>query len=51
MIGVTIFGIFFTPVFYVVVRWFTERKSATPTPAEKKASLLVAATSEVEESV
>jgi multidrug efflux pump len=25
MIGVTIFGIFFTPVFYVVVRWFTER--------------------------
>jgi multidrug efflux pump len=25
MIGVTLFGIFFTPVFYVVVRWFTER--------------------------
>jgi multidrug efflux pump len=25
MLGVTIFGIFFTPVFYVVVRWFTER--------------------------
>jgi multidrug efflux pump len=29
MLGVTIFGIFFTPVFYVVVRWFTER-SSTP---------------------
>jgi multidrug efflux pump len=26
MLGVTIFGIFFTPVFYVVVRWFTEPK-------------------------
>jgi multidrug efflux pump len=30
MLGVTIFGIFFTPVFYAVVRWFTERKSAVP---------------------
>jgi hypothetical protein len=28
MLGVTIFGIFFTPVFYVVIRWFTEPKSA-----------------------
>ncbi|MFL5245954.1 MAG: efflux RND transporter permease subunit [Gemmataceae bacterium] len=27
MIGVTVFGIFFTPVFYVVVRWFTERST------------------------
>jgi multidrug efflux pump len=27
MLGVTIFGIFFTPVFYVVARWFTERKT------------------------
>jgi multidrug efflux pump len=27
MIGVTLFGIFFTPVFYVVVRWFTERSA------------------------
>jgi multidrug efflux pump len=26
MLGVTIFGIFFTPVFYVVIRWLTERK-------------------------
>jgi multidrug efflux pump len=30
MLGVTIFGIFFTPVFYVVIRWLTERKSAGP---------------------
>jgi multidrug efflux pump len=35
--GVTIFGVFFTPVFYSVVRWFAERKApatpaATPTP-------------------
>ncbi len=33
MVGVTIFGIFFTPVFYVVVRWLTERKAPTPVPA------------------
>jgi multidrug efflux pump len=30
MLGVTIFGIFFTPVFYVVIRWLTERKAAVP---------------------
>ena len=28
MLGVTIFGIFFTPVFYVVVRWLTDREDA-----------------------
>jgi multidrug efflux pump len=27
MIGVTLFGIFLTPVFYYVVRWFSERRS------------------------
>src|SRR5262249_48918023 len=32
MLGVTLFGIFFTPVFYVVVRWLTERGSATGKP-------------------
>jgi multidrug efflux pump len=31
MLGVTLFGIFFTPVFYVVVRWFSER-GAAPVP-------------------
>jgi multidrug efflux pump len=33
MLGVTAFGIFFTPVFYSVVRWFTESKAAAaPVP-------------------
>jgi multidrug efflux pump len=27
MIGVTVFGLFLTPVFYFVVRWFVERKA------------------------
>src|SRR5439155_10830285 len=27
MLGVTLFGIFLTPVFYVVIRWFSERRS------------------------
>jgi multidrug efflux pump len=31
MLGVTLFGIFFTPVFYAVIRWLTER--AAPAPA------------------
>ena len=30
MLGVTLFGILFTPVFYVVVRWLTERQAPTP---------------------
>ncbi len=28
MLGVTIFGIFFTPVFYLVIRWMTEVRSS-----------------------
>ena len=39
MLGVTIFGIFFTPVFYFVVRWLTERKGATPDLALKTAEV------------
>jgi multidrug efflux pump len=27
MLGVTVFGIFFTPVFYVVIRWLTGREA------------------------
>lgn len=40
MLGVTFFGIFLTPVFYVVIRWVTERrrKSATVVSAEPSAS-------------
>jgi multidrug efflux pump len=30
MLGVTLFGIFLTPVFYVVIRWFTERRKGRP---------------------
>jgi multidrug efflux pump len=30
MLGVTVFGIFLTPVFYVVIRWLVERESAPP---------------------
>lgn len=30
MLGVTAFGIFFTPVFYSVIRWFTESKETQP---------------------
>jgi multidrug efflux pump len=33
MLGVTLFGIFFTPVFYVVVRWLTARRPPVPRPA------------------
>jgi len=36
MLGVTIFGIFFTPVFYVVIRWFTGRTAAAPGPDARK---------------
>ena len=32
MLGVTFFGLFLTPVFYVVVRWFIERKRQQPHP-------------------
>jgi multidrug efflux pump len=41
MIGVTLFGLFLTPVFYFVVRWLTERKGpAAGAPAEKPAQAL-----------
>ncbi|MBL8850746.1 MAG: efflux RND transporter permease subunit, partial [Planctomycetaceae bacterium] len=30
MLGVTIFGVFFTPVFYYVIRWFTAKKKTEP---------------------
>jgi multidrug efflux pump len=33
MLGVTIFGIFFTPVFYSVIRWFSERRAPAKVPA------------------
>jgi multidrug efflux pump len=30
MLGVTLFGIFLTPVFYVVIRWLVEGRASTP---------------------
>jgi multidrug efflux pump len=33
MLGVTGFGLFLTPVFYVVIMWFKERRTKTATPA------------------
>jgi multidrug efflux pump len=33
MIGVTIFGVFFTPVFYSTIRWLTESKKGASAPA------------------
>src|SRR6185503_1494224 len=39
MLGVTIFGIFFTPVFYSVVRWFTERNASPAAGSSSPASV------------
>ena len=33
MLGVTLFGIFLTPVFYYVIQWFGQKKQE-PTPGE-----------------
>jgi len=42
MLGVTGFGLFLTPVFYVVIMWFKERRAKTPRPsAEPSSPLLV----------
>jgi multidrug efflux pump len=45
MLGVTIFGVFFTPVFYYVIRWFTKgkKKPGTPAPADSHAAPTTAA--------
>ena len=29
MLGVTVFGLFFTPVFYMTIRWLGDRRSTT----------------------
>jgi HAE1 family hydrophobic/amphiphilic exporter-1 len=36
MIGVTLFGLIFTPVFYVVIRTLTTRKKAGVPPTTKE---------------
>ncbi|MGN6369824.1 MAG: efflux RND transporter permease subunit [Phycisphaerae bacterium] len=42
MLGVTVFGIFFTPVFYSVIRWMT-KKSSAKVPAEPQAKEAIVA--------
>jgi len=37
MLGVTGFGLFLTPVFYVVIMWFKERRAKTTAPAPTQA--------------
>jgi Cu/Ag efflux pump CusA len=43
MLGVTGFGLFLTPVFYVVIMWFKERrtKTAVSTPTQSAPPLTV----------
>jgi multidrug efflux pump len=40
MIGVTLFGIFLTPVFYFVVRRLTEREAGKPTLAPESGEIV-----------
>jgi hypothetical protein len=44
MLGVTVFGIFFTPVFYVVIRWFSGPGKAVAKPEVEKEKAVAAAT-------
>lgn len=45
MVGVTAFGIFFTPVFYSCVRWLTERKTSAGSAGAPVPAANVSATS------
>ena len=40
MLGVTFFGIFLTPVFYVVIRKFSDRKGRVPAKPPQPAAVL-----------
>jgi multidrug efflux pump len=39
MLGVTVFGIFLTPVFYFVIQWFADRRPALPLPLDAQAGV------------
>jgi NodT family efflux transporter outer membrane factor (OMF) lipoprotein len=43
MLGVTFFGLFLTPVFYVVIRWFAERKQDKLEPSSNHVGTTVGA--------
>jgi hypothetical protein len=47
MLGVTGFGLFLTPVFYVVIMWFKERRAKTRAPAPIQSAPPVATESAV----
>jgi hypothetical protein len=36
MLGVTFFGLFLTPVFYVIIRWLSARKAEAPRPEPRR---------------
>jgi multidrug efflux pump len=42
MLGVTFFGLFLTPVFYVVIRWFVERRQEKPEPSSNHVPTVMA---------
>jgi multidrug efflux pump len=42
MVGVTVFGLFLTPVFYVVIRWFVERRREKPEPSSNHVGAVIA---------
>jgi hypothetical protein len=42
MLEVTFFGWFLTPVFYVVIHWFVERRRETPEPSSNHVGTVVA---------
>jgi multidrug efflux pump len=42
MLGVTFFGLLLTPVFYVVIRWFVERRKEKPEPSSNHVGTVVA---------
>jgi multidrug efflux pump len=42
MLGVTWFGLFLTPVFYVVIRWFVERRHEKPEPSSNHLGTVMA---------
>jgi NodT family efflux transporter outer membrane factor (OMF) lipoprotein len=42
MLGVTFFGLVLTPVFYVVLRWFVERRREKPEPSSNHVGTVVA---------
>ena len=41
MIGVTLFGIFLTPVFFYVVRWFSGQETISPQQSPSGSSAAV----------